>query len=128
MGAEDMKRQRLNVIRMEMLGAKVVPALSGQRTLKEAVDEALAAWIANPDTFYVLGSAVGPHPYPTMVRHFQPSSAVKRASRCSPNAGNCLWPLSPVWAGGSKAIRPVRRICGRCGRASYRCGARRDAA
>ncbi|MFR3092744.1 MAG: tryptophan synthase subunit beta, partial [Eggerthella lenta] len=71
MGAEDMKRQRLNVIRMEMLGAKVVPALSGQRTLKEAVDEALAAWIANPDTFYVLGSAVGPHPYPTMVRHFQ---------------------------------------------------------
>lgn len=55
MGAEDMKRQRLNVIRMEMLGAKVVPALSGQRTLKEAVDEALAAWIANPDTFYVLG-------------------------------------------------------------------------
>ena len=71
MGAEDMKRQRLNVIRMEMLGAKVVPALSGQRTLKEAVDEALAAWIANPDTFYVLGSAVGPHPYPDMVARFQ---------------------------------------------------------
>lgn len=55
-----MKRQRLNVIRMEMLGAKVVPALSGQRTLKEAVDEALAAWIANPDTFYVLGSGSRP--------------------------------------------------------------------
>ena len=54
---------------MEMLGAKVVPALSGQRTLKEAVDEALAAWIANPDTFYVLGSAVGPHP----VSHDGPS-------------------------------------------------------
>ena len=79
MGAEDMKRQRLNVIRMEMLGAKVVPALSGQRTLKEAVDEALAAWIANPDTFYVLGSAVGPHPYPTMVRHFQ--SVIGREAR-----------------------------------------------
>ena len=79
MGAEDMKRQRLNVIRMEMLGAKVVPALSGQRTLKEAVDEALAVWIDDPEMFYVLGSAVGPHPYPYMVRHFQ--SVIGREAR-----------------------------------------------
>lgn len=71
MGEVDMARQRLNVIRMEMLGAEVVAALSGQRTLKEAVDEALLAWISDPEIFYVLGSAVGPHPYPYMVRYFQ---------------------------------------------------------
>lgn len=71
MGEVDMARQRLNVIRMEMLGATVVAAMSGQRTLKEAVDEALLAWIADDELFYVLGSAVGPHPYPYMVRYFQ---------------------------------------------------------
>lgn len=72
MGEEDMKRQALNVFRMRMMGAEVVPAMSGQRTLKEAVDEALAAWLSDTQrTFYILGSAVGPHPYPVMVRHFQ---------------------------------------------------------
>ncbi len=72
MGAEDMKRQELNVFRMQMMGAEVVPATSGQRTLKEAVDEALEMWIKEADTaFYLLGSAVGPHPYPAIVRHFQ---------------------------------------------------------
>ncbi|MFW5489648.1 MAG: tryptophan synthase subunit beta [Desulfovibrio sp.] len=72
MGAEDVRRQQLNVFRMEMMGAKVVPATSGQCTLKEAVDEALGAWVADAEnTFYLLGSAVGPHPYPMMVRHFQ---------------------------------------------------------
>ncbi len=80
MGEEDMKRQALNVFRMRMMGAEVVPALSGQRTLKEAVDEALAAWLADAqNTFYVLGSAVGPHPYPAMVGHFQ--SVIGRESR-----------------------------------------------
>ncbi len=80
MGEEDMKRQALNVFRMRMMGAEVVPALSGQRTLKEAVDEALAAWLADSrNTFYVLGSAVGPHPYPAMVGHFQ--SVIGRESR-----------------------------------------------
>ena len=62
MGEVDIERQHLNVIRMEMLGARVLPAKSGQRTLKEAVDEALAVWIDDPEMFYVLGSAVGPHP------------------------------------------------------------------
>lgn len=72
MGAVDVERQKLNVFRMEMMGAKVVAAQSGQRTLKEAVDEALAAWVQDPeDTFYLLGSAVGPHPYPLIVREFQ---------------------------------------------------------
>lgn len=79
MGEVDVKRQRLNVIRMEMLGAKVVVAKSGQRTLKEAVDEALAAWLADSSLFYALGSAVGPHPYPYMVRHFQ--SVIGREAR-----------------------------------------------
>ena len=79
MGEVDIARQNLNVIRMEMLGATVVAAKSGQRTLKEAVDEALEAWIANKDMFYVLGSAVGPHPYPWMVRYFQ--SIIGREAR-----------------------------------------------
>lgn len=71
MGAVDMQRQRLNVIRMEMLGAKVKGTERGQATLKEAVDEALECWIEDKKIFYVLGSAVGPHPYPLMVRYFQ---------------------------------------------------------
>lgn len=79
MGEVDIERQHLNVIRMEMLGARVLPASTGQRTLKEAVDEALGVWISDPDMFYVLGSAVGPHPYPYMVRHFQ--SVIGREAR-----------------------------------------------
>ena len=72
MGALDVERQRLNVFRMEMLGATVHTVEEGERTLKEAVDAAFEAWINNiDDTFYVLGSAVGPHPYPSMVKDFQ---------------------------------------------------------
>lgn len=72
MGEVDMKRQALNVFKMELLGAKVLPATSGQKTLKEAVDEALGDYIVNCDsTYYLLGSVVGPHPYPVMVREFQ---------------------------------------------------------
>lgn len=72
MGKVDMKRQELNVFRMELLGAKVVAVDSGQGRLKDAVDEALNDLVENyQETFYLLGSAVGPHPYPTMVKHFQ---------------------------------------------------------
>lgn len=72
MGEEDTKRQALNVFRMELLGAKVVSVTKGTRTLKDAVDVALEDLVKNSkDTFYMLGSAVGPHPYPTMVKHFQ---------------------------------------------------------
>lgn len=72
MGALDVERQRLNVFRMEMLGATVHAVEAGERTLKEAVNTAFEAWINNiEDTFYVLGSAVGPHPYPSMVKDFQ---------------------------------------------------------
>jgi tryptophan synthase beta chain len=72
MGAEDVRRQELNVFRMELLGAKVVPVESGSATLKDAVNEALRYWVANvDDTHYLLGSVMGPHPFPMMVRDFQ---------------------------------------------------------
>ncbi|MFH1542245.1 MAG: tryptophan synthase subunit beta [bacterium] len=71
MGKEDVRRQALNVRRMKKLGAKVVPVTSGSQTLKDAINETLRDWMAHPDTFYCLGSVVGPHPYPMMVRDFQ---------------------------------------------------------
>jgi tryptophan synthase beta chain len=72
MGTKDMERQKLNVFRMKLLGAKVNPVDTGGKTLKDAVNEALRDWTANvEDTHYLLGSALGPHPYPAMVAHFQ---------------------------------------------------------
>jgi len=72
MGEEDIKRQSLNVFKMKLLGAKVTPVKTGTKTLKDAVNEAIRNWVSNVDTtFYVMGSVVGPHPYPTMVRDFQ---------------------------------------------------------
>ena len=72
MGAEDIERQKLNVFRMEMLGAKVQPVTSGSSTLKDATNEAIRTWAERAeDTFYIIGSAVGPHPYPKMLKEFQ---------------------------------------------------------
>jgi tryptophan synthase beta chain len=72
MGEEDMHRQSLNVFRMRLMGAELSPVMVGSKTLKEAVSEAIRDWVTNVrDTYYLLGSAVGPHPYPLMVRHFQ---------------------------------------------------------
>lgn len=72
MGAVDVERQKLNVFRMQILGAEVIPVYSGSQTLKDAINEALRDWVRNVDTtHYVIGSVVGPHPYPTMVRDFQ---------------------------------------------------------
>jgi tryptophan synthase beta chain len=72
MGEEDMKRQQLNVFRMQLLGSEVVPVLSGTRTLKDACNETLRYWVSHvDDTYYILGSVTGPHPYPMMVRDFQ---------------------------------------------------------
>lgn len=80
MGEEDMARQELNVFRIGMLGADVVPVTSGTRTLKDATNEAIRDWVTNcRDTFYLLGSAVGPHPYPTLVRDLQ--SIIGREAR-----------------------------------------------
>ena len=71
MGEEDVARQQLNVFRMQLLGAEVVPVSSGSRTLKDATNEAIRDWVTNVgDTFYIIGSVVGPHPYPSMVRDF----------------------------------------------------------
>ncbi len=72
MGKEDMQRQRLNVLRMKILGAKVIPVNSGTTTLKDATNEAIRDWVTNvKSTYYIIGSTVGPHPYPMMVRDFQ---------------------------------------------------------
>jgi tryptophan synthase beta chain len=80
MGAEDMRRQALNVFRMELLGAEVREVRSGSQTLKDAINEALRDWVTNvADTYYLLGSALGPHPYPVMVREFQ--SVIGREAR-----------------------------------------------
>lgn len=80
MGAEDMRRQALNVFRMQLLGAEVRAVNAGSRTLKDAINEALRDWVTNvADTYYLLGSALGPHPYPLMVRDFQ--SVIGREAR-----------------------------------------------
>jgi tryptophan synthase beta chain len=72
MGSKDMKRQKPNLVRMQLLGAGIHPVLSGSRTLKDAINEAIRDWITNvQDTYYLIGSAVGPHPYPVIVRDFQ---------------------------------------------------------
>ncbi len=72
MGAEDIQRQAINVFRMKLLGAKVVPVTSGSRTLKDALNEAMRDWVTNiENTFYIIGTVAGPHPYPAMVRDFQ---------------------------------------------------------
>ena len=72
MGVEDMERQALNVEKMRILGAEVIPVTSGSQTLKDATNEAIRDWVTNADTtYYIIGSAVGPHPYPSMVRDFQ---------------------------------------------------------
>ncbi len=80
MGSEDIERQRLNVFRMKLLGAEVRPVTSGSRTLKDAINEAIRDWVTNVrTTFYLIGSVIGPHPYPTMVRDFQ--SVIGREAR-----------------------------------------------
>ena len=80
MGTEDMERQALNVFRMNLLGARVIPVDTGSRTLKDAINEALRDWVTNvATTLYVIGSVVGPHPYPTLVRNFQ--SVIGREAR-----------------------------------------------
>lgn len=82
MGEEDIKRQELNVMRMKMLGSEVYSVTSGSKTLKDATNEAIRTWAKDAeDTFYVIGSAVGPHPYPKIVKHSRVLSAKKPKSR-----------------------------------------------
>lgn len=105
MGCEDMQRQRLNVFRMELLGAKVHPVDSGSKTLKDAINEALRDWTSNPqDTYYLIGSAVGPHPYPTMVRDFQSVIGKEIKEQLMSKEGRSPNALIACVGGGSNAI------------------------
>ncbi len=105
MGEEDIKRQELNVFRMEILGAKVVAVKEGNRTLKEAVDAALADYVENAEnTFYLLGSAVGPHPYPTIVRTFQSIIGKEARKQILEKEGRLPDYLVACVGGGSNAI------------------------
>lgn len=105
MGKEDVERQALNVYRMKMLGAEVVSVSDGTGTLKEAVDAAIDYWIANKDDiFYILGSAVGPHPYPTMVRDFQSCIGKEAREQILSKEGRLPDAIFACVGGGSNAI------------------------
>ena len=104
MGAEDVKRQRLNVFRMEMMGAKVHAVTAGTATLKEAVDAAFEAWMSDLDAFYVLGSAVGPHPYPTIVHEFQKVISEESRHQILEKEGHLPDAVIACVGGGSNAI------------------------
>jgi len=105
MGEEDMKRQALNVFRMELLGATVIPVRSGSRTLKDAIDEAMRDWVTHVrDTHYVLGTVTGPHPYPLMVREFQRVIGREAKKQILSAAGRLPDCLIACVGGGSNAI------------------------
>ena len=105
MGAEDVKRQSLNVYRMKLLGAKVTPVTSGTRTLKDAMNEALRDWVANVDeTFYIIGTVAGPHPYPKLVRDFQCVIGREARQQCLDQNGRLPDALVACVGGGSNAI------------------------
>jgi len=105
MGKEDTQRQALNVFRMELLGAKVVPVTTGTATLKDAVDEALKDLMANyKNTYYLLGSAVGPHPYPLIVRHFQSVIGEEARAQILEKEGRLPDLITACVGGGSNAI------------------------
>jgi tryptophan synthase beta chain len=105
MGTEDMRRQALNVFRMRLLGAEVVGVESGSKTLKDAINEALRDWVTNVgDTHYLLGSVLGPHPYPMMVRDFQSIIGREARAQMLVHAGRLPDYLVACVGGGSNAI------------------------
>lgn len=105
MGTEDMARQALNVFRMRLLGATVHGVTSGSRTLKDAINEAMRDWVARPDdTHYLLGSALGPHPYPLMVREFQSVIGREARAQCLELVGRLPDAVVACVGGGSNAI------------------------
>ena len=105
MGTEDMRRQALNVFRMRLLGAEVVPVNAGARTLKDAINEALRDWVTNVhDTYYLLGSALGPHPYPLIVREFQRVIGREAREQILSATGKLPRALIACVGGGSNAI------------------------
>ncbi len=105
MGTEDIKRQAPNVLRMELLGARVIPVESGTGTLKDAMNEALRYWVgAVTDTFYIIGSVAGPHPYPVMVRDFQKIIGIEARKQIVDMAGRLPDSLIACVGGGSNAM------------------------
>ena len=105
MGAEDVERQKANVYRMKLLGATVVPVESGSRTLKDALNEALRDWVTNVDnTFYIIGTVAGPHPYPEMVRDFQTIIGREAREQIVKATGKLPDALVACIGGGSNAI------------------------
>ncbi|KAL2148882.1 hypothetical protein VTH82DRAFT_1568 [Thermothelomyces myriococcoides] len=105
MGAEDVRRQALNVFRMKLLGAKVVAVEAGSRTLRDAVNEALRAWVVNlEDTHYIIGSAIGPHPFPTIVRTFQSVIGNETKAQMLEKRGKLPDAVVACVGGGSNAV------------------------
>jgi tryptophan synthase len=105
MGAEDVRRQALNVFRMKLLGAKVVAVEAGSRTLRDAVNEALRAWVVNlDDTHYIIGSAIGPHPFPTIVRTFQSVIGNETKAQMLEKCGKLPDAVVACVGGGSNAV------------------------
>lgn len=105
MGAEDIQRQAINVYRMRLLGATVVPVTSGSRTLKDALNEAMRDWVTNvDDTFYIIGTVAGPHPYPAMVRDFQAILGREARAQMLEQEGRLPDALIACVGGGSNAI------------------------
>ncbi|MEQ6341296.1 MAG: tryptophan synthase subunit beta [Gammaproteobacteria bacterium] len=105
MGSEDIKRQAINVYRMKLLGAEVVPVESGSKTLKDALNEAMRDWVTNIDnTFYIIGTVAGPHPYPMMVRDFQAIIGREARAQILDQAGRLPDALVACVGGGSNAI------------------------
>ena len=105
MGAEDVRRQALNVFRMELLGARVVPVESGSQTLKDAINEAMRDWVTNVETtYYCIGSVMGPHPYPTLVRDFQRVIGLEAREQILAAEGRLPDALVACVGGGSNAI------------------------
>ncbi len=105
MGEEDTRRQALNVARMRLLGATVVPVTTGQRTLKDAINEAMRDWVTNVEsTHYVIGSVVGPHPFPAMVRDFQRVIGVEARQQCLDLTGRLPDAVVACVGGGSNSI------------------------
>jgi tryptophan synthase beta chain len=105
MGAKDVERQKPNVFRMRLLGAEVQPVVSGAQTLKDAMNEALRDWVANvDDTFYIIGTAAGPHPYPELVRDFQSVIGAETRAQILKAEGRLPDMLVAAVGGGSNAI------------------------
>lgn len=114
MGEEDIARQALNVYKMELLGAEVIPVSSGSRTLKDAINEAMRDWVSNVDsTFYCLGSVMGPHPYPTMVREFQKVIGAEIKRQTQKSEGRLPDYVVACVGGGSNAIGAFYPFIGR---------------